>query len=281
MQQPMQQQPMQQRSPMVQRPQASQPIPTRMQQPIRQPPPSQPIRSGPFVPPPMQPGGGADSHEMGMPPGTYDGIGGGTGSGPGGRRPPIQPGGTFDANDVMANPEKYGMDSRAIASVGADVFSKYLKDAQDQETKFPGSTHFSQKGPGPNMPMPPSGGTDPYANAQPMPKPGDLGSLPGAYENNVASVQRNLNMQPGGGIGMMTPNNPNSGMQMEKPMQVGGGGVGMMMPNNPNETGMTMGAFKRGGQVKAVKKYAKGGAVKASSRGDGIAQRGKTKGKIY
>jgi hypothetical protein len=135
-------------------------------------------------------------------------------------------------------------------------------------------------------PMPPSGGTDPYANAQPMPKPGDLGSLPGAYENNVASVQRNLNMQPGGGIGMMTPNNPNSGMQMEKPMQVGGGGIGMMTPNNPNETGMTMGAFKRGGQVKAVKKYAKGGAVKstpvkASSRGDGIAQRGKTKGKIY
>ena len=31
----------------------------------------------------------------------------------------------------------------------------------------------------------------------------------------------------------------------------------------------------------AVKGYAKGGMVMASSRGDGIAQRGKTKGKIY
>ena len=85
---------------------------------------------------------------------------------------------------------------------------------------------------------------------------------------------------------MEKPMQVGGGMQMEKPMQVGGGGVGMMMPNNPNETGMTMGAFKRGGKVTAVKKYAKGGAVKstpvkASSRGDGIAQRGKTKGKIY
>tara|TARA_R110000868_G_scaffold193757_1_gene438954 strand:+ start:394 stop:978 length:585 start_codon:yes stop_codon:yes gene_type:complete len=115
--------------------------------------------------------------------------------------------------------------------------------------------------------------------------------------------------QPGGGIGMMTPNNPNDGMSlgsdwanptpmpkpvmteaptpMPKPMMTdAGGGVGMSMSNNPNETGMTMGAFKRGGKVTAVKKYAKGGAVKstpvkASSRGDGIAQRGKTKGKIY
>ena len=54
--------------------------------------------------------------------------------------------------------------------------------------------------------------------------------------------------------------------------QPGGGGVMKMM--------------KRGGKVTSVKKYAKGGAVKstpvkASSRGDGIAQRGKTKGKIY
>lgn len=35
--------------------------------------------------------------------------------------------------------------------------------------------------------------------------------------------------------------------------------------------------YKRGGKVKA---YAKGGAVSASRRGDGIAQRGKTKGRV-
>jgi len=38
------------------------------------------------------------------------------------------------------------------------------------------------------------------------------------------------------------------------------------------------GRYKRGGQVK---KYAKGGGVSASRRADGIAARGKTRGKIY
>jgi hypothetical protein len=35
--------------------------------------------------------------------------------------------------------------------------------------------------------------------------------------------------------------------------------------------------YKRGG---AVKKYAKGGSVSASSRGDGCATKGKTRGKM-
>jgi hypothetical protein len=44
---------------------------------------------------------------------------------------------------------------------------------------------------------------------------------------------------------------------------------------NEDESGID---FGRGGKVK---KYASGGMVgKASSRGDGIAQRGKTKGKV-
>lgn len=39
--------------------------------------------------------------------------------------------------------------------------------------------------------------------------------------------------------------------------------------------------FKKGGQVKKAKKYAKGGTVSsASKRGDGICQRGKTKGRM-
>lgn len=62
-------------------------------------------------------------------------------------------------------------------------------------------------------------------------------------------------------------------------------GMPPSMPPEMNQLHRTQ-AFKRGGKVTAVKKYAKGGAVKstpvkASSRGDGIAQRGKTKGKIY
>ncbi len=39
----------------------------------------------------------------------------------------------------------------------------------------------------------------------------------------------------------------------------------------------TAGLFRKGGKVKA---YAKGGAVSASRRGDGVAQRGKTKGRM-
>ena len=52
-----------------------------------------------------------------------------------------------------------------------------------------------------------------------------------------------------------------------------GGGFGPQ-PNNLS-SGMTM---KKGGKVKG---YAKGGSVSsASRRGDGIAQRGKTKGRM-
>ena len=51
-------------------------------------------------------------------------------------------------------------------------------------------------------------------------------------------------------------------------------GMGMRAKNDEFEK-------KNGGSIKA-KAYAKGGSVSsASSRGDGIAQRGKTKGKIY
>lgn len=65
--------------------------------------------------------------------------------------------------------------------------------------------------------------------------------------------------QPGGVM--------NSGLQAYGPQ-----------PSQSNQNMPAPGGMKSGGKVKA---YAKGGAVKASSRGDGIAQRGKTKGKIY
>lgn len=48
-----------------------------------------------------------------------------------------------------------------------------------------------------------------------------------------------------------------------------------------NKEGSFWGQFKKGGQVKKAKKYAKGGTVSsASKRGDGICQRGKTKGRM-
>ena len=228
-----------------------------------------------------------------------------------------------------------GLDPRAIAADPAG-FAKWKQGAQAQEARMPGSTMLGQPGGAPVRQQPTqdisSNGIDSHEMGMPPGTYDGLGMpgrvIPGTNNNGTryGSDGRGLksdgtgefqNPQPGGGIGMMTPNNPNDGMSLgsdwanptpmpkpvmtEAPAQAApsglasflqyqnskpGGGVGMSMPHNPNETGMTMGAFKRGGQVKAVKKYAKGGAVKstpvkASSRGDGIAQRGKTKGKIY
>ena len=70
-----------------------------------------------------------------------------------------------------------------------------------------------------------------------------------------------------------------SGSLSQASNAIGGGGMGTgggfgPQPNNLS-SGMTM---KKGGKVKG---YAKGGSVSsASRRGDGIAQRGKTKGRM-
>jgi hypothetical protein len=311
------QQQMMQRNPMVQRPQASQPIPTRMQQPAPY--------NGMGMPGRTIPGTNNNGTQYGIQPGEMDPsggmapIGGNTGTPewvrlldeqrrskkPSQQQPPEapygpewmppvanrmqQPGGNGQATTGQQGMQKYdptpmpkpvmtetggGFDPRAIAA-NPEGFAQWQRGAQAQEARMPGSTMRGQPG-GVGMMTP----NDPNSGMQ-MEKPMQVG---------------------GGGVGMSTPLDPNSGMQigagdigggmqMEKPMQVGG--VGMTMAHNPNETGMTMGAFKRGGKVTAVKKYAKGGkvakpvayakggAVKASSRGDGIAQRGKTKGKIY
>jgi hypothetical protein len=55
------------------------------------------------------------------------------------------------------------------------------------------------------------------------------------------------------------------------------GGGGKSGGFGPDFNNMRSALMKKGGKVKA---YAKGGSVSASSRGDGIAQRGKTKGRI-
>jgi hypothetical protein len=53
------------------------------------------------------------------------------------------------------------------------------------------------------------------------------------------------------------------------------------LPELETDPGSLSGPFKKGGKVKSkTKKYASGGSVKASKRGDGCAQRGKTKGRM-
>lgn len=56
------------------------------------------------------------------------------------------------------------------------------------------------------------------------------------------------------------------------------------MPGNISHVAPPMPArptpMKKGGKVKDEKKYASGGKVAASKRGDGVAQRGKTKGRF-
>ena len=73
------------------------------------------------------------------------------------------------------------------------------------------------------------------------------------------------------GVGAKTVGNALDDIQS----RIGGGGFGGGFGGGATSPGMTM---KRGG---AVKGYAKGGMVgSASKRGDGIAQRGKTKGRF-
>ena len=67
----------------------------------------------------------------------------------------------------------------------------------------------------------------------------------------------------------MQPNTQNTLMPMQQ-----GTNQGMNKPM-PTPSANKMGMFKKGGSVKA---YASGGSVSASRRGDGCAQRGKTRG---
>lgn len=128
---------------------------------------------------------------------------------------------------------------------------------------------------------------------KPVPKPGTdklpQASLTPAQQNAMASQ-----------LGL-SPSNPNMGMPKSNPnttlpVGVEKPGMAAMTPrSNPNstQTPMPMGkpgtasptlpGMKRGGAVrsKPQTKFASGGSVgSASRRGDGIAQRGKTKGRM-
>ena len=110
-------------------------------------------------------------------------------------------------------------------------------------------------------------------------KPGGGGRpLPNPFDSNVTGQIGNSSGSATDGLGQIDKGSQTVGTALQRAQQatkasseaIGGGG-------NP----MGGGIFKtmnKGGKVKA---YAKGGSVSsASSRGDGIAQRGKTKGRF-
>lgn len=214
------------------------PVANRMQQ-YNTPPQMPPDRGGPFVPPPMP-------REMPTPPG-----GGGVMKMPetGGLEP--NPGGYGGGRGTF--PETGGLEpnpgGNELASTGQQGMPKY-------DPRGMGGGEMSQPGGGGVMIMNPDESFRPYGT----PAPGG---------NELSSTGQ-------------------QGMPKYDPRGMPGGGA-----TNPDGSPLdrTMGAFKRGGQVQA---YAKGGRVmakpvakkavkaaaptKTASRGDGIAQRGRTKG---
>ena len=130
--------------------------------------------------------------------------------------------------------------------------------------------------PRPNMPMPTDTG---------MPKATPMG---GSQTSNLAILNK---LNPGFNTGALPPyvqggaTGGNTGAPATTTFQggaTGGGGVAMPGTGNMSTPALPPGAtFKRGGKVK---KMASGGMTSKSStasrRGDGIAQRGKTKGRM-
>ena len=154
------------------------------------------------------------------------------------------------------------------------------------------------------MPKPPAPRTGPTGPAKPNNMTDRLSALRGRMGGGTSlpigpTVNRPVSRPPTGGPmnpGPM-PLPPQVNVQPETPVQLPpqvnvqpnpamGGGMGgpqvNVQPNPAMGGGMGPG-MKRGGKVrqKAEAKYSSGGSTsKASSRADGIAQRGKTKGRM-
>ena len=107
--------------------------------------------------------------------------------------------------------------------------------------------------------------------------------LPPKYNSAAANAERD------GGPSYLTPKSNSAAADAERD---GKRSVPKAITDKVKNFGFTPGtsAFERAeeqffnsmpsGKVIPAKKYAKGGSVSASSRGDGIAQRGKTKGRM-
>jgi hypothetical protein len=116
-------------------------------------------------------------------------------------------------------------------------------------------------------------------------KPGGGGRpLPNPFDSNVTGQIGNSSGSATDGLGQIDKGSQTVGTALQRAQQatkasseaIGGGGKPNVL--GPAFNDMRSGAMKKGGKVKA---YAKGGSVSsASSRGDGIAQRGKTRGRM-
>ena len=324
MQQPMQQrsQPMQQqqRSPMVQRPQAMQPTPTRVQQPMQRGQLNAPAVMPREMPTSQYDGSGMPGRTI---PGTNQN---GTRYGsqpapPGGGYSPVPPattmpsrfggvsGGIFESDGAGGMRVIEPGPGNELSSTGQRGMPKYdPRGMGGGEYQMPRNTGYGGGGPR-NPDGTPVATTGMGINEDLLMQPGGGGfskldprytnPMSGGFVGPSRTGGNELVGHHGIGFGQDSPlarDNP----QFDAPIGHAGIGFGQdsplardnpqfgmppSMPPEMNQLHRTQ-AFKRGGKVTAVKKYAKGGTVKstpvkASSRGDGIAQRGKTKGKIY
>jgi hypothetical protein len=166
----------------------------------------------------------------------------------------------------MSAPPMPQQDNQSQQMQQAAQAQKALQQAQQQQGKM-GSTLMQQAMQNPNnIGSPSQGGIQ--ASQTPIGMPQQVGG-------NAASAM-GLGAPTQGLAGLM-------GKPMGGPPMGAGAGFGGGAPTSMGGAPAPMG-MKKGGRVKA---YAKGGAVSskpkassASSRGDGIAQRGKTKGRF-
>jgi hypothetical protein len=112
-------------------------------------------------------------------------------------------------------------------------------------------------------------------------------SLPNPFDSNVTGTIGNSSGTSGSatdGLGQINKGSQTVGTALQRAQQatkasseaIGGGGKPNVL--GPAFNDMRSTAMKKGGKVEA---YAKGSSVSsASSRGDGIAQRGKTRGRM-
>lgn len=158
----------------------------------------------------------------------------------------------------------------AVGTMGVPNYAKpYMAQAQPSGESGPPQSVMQKMAQA--QPRGALGGNQPPAGANLMQKFNGSPSAP-PMQSRMQQMQQ---MQPRGALG---GNQPPAGANLTQAYQAQPG-----QPSAPPTARSLagMGAFmKKGGAVKS-KAYAKGGSVSsASKRGDGIAQRGKTKGKM-
>jgi hypothetical protein len=183
---------------------------------------------------------------------------------------------------AMGSAQPMGALPAGPAPAGADMAKMAaMKQAAGQMAAMPaappgGMSGSASLGPRPGMPAPMGGGMQSMGQAQPM-GGGGAGWGGGLQSEGMMGGP----MPPGGAQNMQAQQSFDQMMAKGNAMNAANapvtpataGMAGKVMPGAPVARGMAM---KKGGKV--PEKYAKGGSV--GGRGDGIAQRGKTRGRM-